>query len=121
MILHSFSVGTQVGQPGAGLVLSSNTLYGTSVRGGASDHGTVFGLWLGPLPQLTITRSGTNVILTWPTNMEGFSYAGYTLQFTTNLSTAAWSTNLPAPVVVNGFYTVTNPISGTHKFYQLSQ
>jgi hypothetical protein len=41
------------------------------------------------------------------------------LEFTTNLSPAVWSTNLPAPVIANGQYTVTNPISGTHKFYRL--
>jgi hypothetical protein len=55
--------------------------------------------------------------LTWPTNA-----AGFTLQFTTNLgSSAVWTTNSPAPVVVNGQNTVTNPISGAQQFYRLSQ
>jgi len=68
-------------------------------------------------PQLTIIRSVANVILTWPTNA-----AGFTLQSTTNLvSPAVWSTVSPVPVIVNGKNTVTNVISGTRKFFRLSQ
>jgi hypothetical protein len=68
-------------------------------------------------PQLAITRSGANVIVTWPTNVTGF-----TLQSTTNLvSPAVWTTVSPAPVVVNGQNAVTNPISGKQNFYRLSQ
>jgi hypothetical protein len=68
-----------------------------------------------PLHALAIVLSGTNVILTWPTNVTG------TLQFTTNLvSPAAWNTNLPSPVVVNGQNAVTNPISGSQQFFRLS-
>jgi hypothetical protein len=67
-------------------------------------------------PELAIVDSGANVILTWPTNA-----AGYTLQSTTNLAPASWSTVSPAPVVVNGQNSVTNPISGTQKFYRLVQ
>src|ERR1017187_1999620 len=66
---------------------------------------------------LTIIRSATNVILMWPTNATGFI-----LQSTTNLvSPAVWTTIVPEPVVVNGNNTVTNPISGSQKFYRLSQ
>ncbi|HXR47372.1 MAG TPA: SUMF1/EgtB/PvdO family nonheme iron enzyme [Candidatus Limnocylindrales bacterium] len=66
--------------------------------------------------QLTITLSGTNVILTWPTN----NTAGLALQSTLNLGSASvWSPVSPAPVIVNGPYTVTNPISGTQQFYRL--
>jgi hypothetical protein len=57
------------------------------------------------------------VILTWPTNAVGF-----TLQSTTNLSSpSVWVTNSPAPVVIGGQNTVTNPISGTQQFYRLTQ
>src|SRR5262249_19312434 len=70
-----------------------------------------------PPPQLTITASGTNVILSWPTNAVGF-----TLQSTTNFrSSASWVTNSSAPVVVNGQNNVTNPVSGPQQFYRLSQ
>jgi formylglycine-generating enzyme required for sulfatase activity len=73
-------------------------------------------------PQLTITPLGTNVILTWPTNVDGFDYSGFTLQSATNLiSPAGWSTVVPLQSVVNGLNTVTNPISGTQQFYRLYQ
>ena len=68
-------------------------------------------------PQLTIVRSGTNMILTWPTSATGF-----TLQSAMNLfSPVVWAAVSPLPVVVNGQNTVTNPISGPRKFYELSQ
>jgi hypothetical protein len=119
--LHTFeaaapSTGTNTdgGSPN-GLILSSNTLYGTANSRGNSGYGTVFSLTLPP-PQLTVISSRANVILTWPTNFTGFS-----LQSTTNLgSSAIWTTNSPAPVVVNGQNTVTNPISGTQQFFRLS-
>jgi len=68
-------------------------------------------------PLLTLIPQGANVILTWPTNA-----AGFTLQSTTNLVSAAdWSTNSPAPVVIAGQNTVTNPITGAQMFFRLSQ
>jgi hypothetical protein len=68
----------------------------------------------GPVPELTIIPSGTNVILEWPTNATGF-----TLQSTTNLSPAVWSAVSPAPVVVNTNNVVTNTTSGRQHFYRL--
>jgi len=94
--------------PNGGLILSGNTLYGTAWGGGTNGTGTVFSLALAG-PQLTIAHSGTNVILTWPTNATGF-----TLESTTNLAAPVW-------ITVSGQNTVTNPISGTQKFYRLSQ
>jgi uncharacterized repeat protein (TIGR03803 family) len=76
--LHSFTGGSDGASPQAGLVLSGNTLYGTAAGGGSSGNGTVFSLSF--RPQLTITPSGTNVILTWPANVAGFDYTGYRLQ-----------------------------------------
>jgi len=123
--LHSFTdtsgganTNSDGGVPGCTLVLSGNTLYGTAAGGGSSGRGTVFSLTLPiALPQLTVSPSAANVILTWPTNA-----AGFTLQSITNLgSSAVWTTNSPAPVVVNGQNTVTNPISGAQQFYRLSQ
>lgn len=104
--------------PLASLVLFGSTLYGTANSGGPSGYGSVFGVTVpaGP-PELTITTAGRNVILTWSTNITGF-----TLQSTTNLDSASfWSPVSQAPAAVNGLYTVTNPISGTQQFYRLSQ
>jgi uncharacterized repeat protein (TIGR03803 family) len=112
--LYNFTGGYDGENPVGSLVLSGNTLYGTT-QYGATGEGTVFSLTLGPAPpQLTIALSGSNVILTWPTNA-----AGFTLEFATNLAASAWNTNLPAPVVVSGQNTVTNAISNAQQFYRL--
>jgi uncharacterized repeat protein (TIGR03803 family) len=101
--------------PVAGMILSGNTLFGTAENGGWYGVGTVFRLSLGT--KLTIVRSGTNVVVTWPTNATVF-----TLESTTNLvPPVVWSTNSPMPVVISGTNTVTNAISGTRKFYRLIQ
>jgi uncharacterized repeat protein (TIGR03803 family) len=100
------------------LLISGNTLYGAAGVGGSSGYGTVFSLSFAP--RLTIARSAANVVVTWPTNVAGFDYTGFTLQSTTNLvSPAVWSINSPAPTVVNGQNTVTNPASDTQKFFRL--
>ena len=102
--------------PRAGVILSGNILYGSLTSYSNFGDERLFSLSL-PQPQLTIVRSGTNVILAWPTNILTF-----TLQATTNLAaTNLWSNVSPASVVVNGLNTVTNPISSASRFYRLSQ
>jgi len=116
--LHTFTGGDGA-FPDAAVILSGNTLYGAVELGGSSNSVTIFSLTLPSVstPQLTIIPSGDNIILTWPTNT-----AGFTLQSTTNLiSSAVWSTVSPESVVLNGQNTVTNLISGTERFYRLSQ
>jgi len=105
------------------LVLTRNSLAGFARKltdGGDFGSGTIFSISLGPsinLPQLAIVHFGGDVILTWPTNDNSF-----TLQSTSNLlSSTAWATASPTPVVVNGLNTVTNTISGTQRYYRLSQ
>jgi len=118
--VHIFTGGTDGAQPVAGLVLSGNTLFGTTHRGGDSaGDGTVFSLSFPP-PQLTLIPSGPNLILRWPANYAGFEYTGYTLQSTTNLAAPVWTTVSPGSVVVDGQNTVTNPVSGTQQFYRLA-
>jgi uncharacterized repeat protein (TIGR03803 family) len=114
-VLHTFSGGQDGRAPKAGLTLSGNTLYGTTAIGGDNDIGTIFSISL-PVPQLAINNSSEGIILTWPADSGGF-----TLQSTTNLLSPVWTTNSPAPVVVNGQNTVTNPISATQQFYRLEQ
>ena len=111
----SFYTNSDGALPYAGLLLSDNALYGTASQGGSFGNGTVFSISFAP--QLIITRCETNVILSWPTNAVGF-----TLQSTTNLvSPTVWSANFPAPVIVNGQTTVTNPITDVQRFYRLKQ
>jgi uncharacterized repeat protein (TIGR03803 family) len=102
--------------PVAGLILVGNTLYGTAAYGGASGVGTVFSLTL-PGPQLAITVSGANVMLSWPTNATGF-----TLESVTNLvPPVVWQTNSATPIVIGGQDIVTNPITSSQMFFRLTQ
>jgi uncharacterized repeat protein (TIGR03803 family) len=115
-VLHTF-IEHEGNNPWSGLVLSGDTLYGTTRVGGSFNSGTVFSISLSATPpQLALAHAGGNVLLQWPTNS-----VVYTLQYTTNLASPLWTTNLPSPVVVNGQYTVTNPISGAQQFFRLSQ
>jgi hypothetical protein len=67
-------------------------------------------------PQLMITPSGANVLLSWPASATGFH-----LESTTNLNpTVVWTSNSTPPVLVNGKFTVTNPIADAERFYRLS-
>jgi len=69
------------------------------------------------LPQLAITLSDTNAILTWPTNFPAFS-----LELATKLaSPTVWQTNPTAPAVIGGLNVVTTAISSKRQFYRLKQ
>jgi hypothetical protein len=76
-------------------------------------------------PQLTITSSGTDVILAWPSNYAGVvmkenHYEAYFLQSTTSLvSPVVWRFVYPMPIVVNGQLVVTNSIDDTQRFYRI--
>ena len=115
--LHTFTNSPDGDSPHAVLILSGNTLYGTTSGGGTNGNGMVFSLSL-PTPPLTIIVSGTNAIVTWPTNVLVF-----TLQSTTSLvPPTVWTTVSPPPYAVIGTNNVvTNTISGTQQqFYRLS-
>jgi autotransporter-associated beta strand protein len=67
------------------------------------------------LPILSILPLGnTNVVLSWPTNVTGF-----TLEANTNLNTSIWAVVSPPPVVSGTNNVVTNAVSGTQKYYRL--
>ena len=72
------------------------------------------------LVQLAIIPAGTNALLTWPTNFNG-----YTLQSTTNLNVnpaalAAWTYVSTVPAIIATNNVVTNTISGPQKFFRLA-
>ena len=69
----------------------------------------------GPAPQLTIVRSLTNAVVSWPTN-----YNCYTLQFAPALSSnTTWAAH-PGPFTTSGgkIY-ATNGVGGTNRFFRL--
>ena len=98
------------------IVLSTNNGVISEAFVGSATLFTLITTATGARPLLNISRSGTNVLVEWPTNATGF-----TLESSTNLASAVWSSNLPAPVVVNTNQVVTNGISGTQKYYRLIQ
>ena len=85
--LASFNVGDGAG-PAAGLILSGNTLYGTTVAGGANGDGTVFSVPVtGGTPTVLASFNGSNgknpygdLILSgntlYGTTSEGGAYGG---------------------------------------------
>ena len=81
------------------------------------DSGVITGGWsltITTAPVLAISRAGTNSILSWAN-----AITGYTLQATPSLSPAAWTNVSPAPVVISGYYTVTNAMTNSSTFYRL--
>jgi uncharacterized repeat protein (TIGR03803 family) len=95
---------TDGADPYGGLVSAGGVLYGTASILGGSNGGTLFSF--GP-PQLSITLSGSNLILTWPTDAAAF--------------------NLQSAPAVNGAYITisgaTNPYTSattnTQQFFRL--
>jgi uncharacterized repeat protein (TIGR03803 family) len=120
LTLYRFSGTNDGANPLAGLVMVGNTLYGTASAGGSNSDGTVFSLALESAiasPELSILRSGNEVILTWPASATGF-----TLQSTTNLALPdLWSAVPASPVIVSGEYTVTNALTSHVTFYRLAR
>jgi len=112
--LYVFSGGEDGGGPGVTLTMSGNSLYGTTTQGGIYNQGTVFRLSLPATASASIVRSETNMILAWPTNS-----GTPRLQSSTNL--IDWAQVPQTPEVLNGQYTMTNPMTGDRMFFRLKQ
>jgi uncharacterized repeat protein (TIGR03803 family) len=116
-LLESFAADTNGYSPQGPLIVAGNTIYGTTSTGGTGGGGTIFKMSVVPAPpQLTITTSATNLVLTWPTNVTG-----YAVQSATNLNSFVWEALPVTPAITNGEYLVTFPLSGTQQFYRLRQ
>jgi pimeloyl-ACP methyl ester carboxylesterase len=66
------------------------------------------------LPQLTITKSGNGISISWPSNV-----VGYSVQTTTNLTN--WETVTNAPSIIGNNYVITNTWPDQIRFFRLSQ
>jgi uncharacterized repeat protein (TIGR03803 family) len=99
------------------LILSGNDLLGVASSGGGSADGTIFTVTLPAPPMLAATVADGSFVVTWPTNISGF-----TLQSSAAPdSLTGWTAVSPDPVVVNGQYTSTNAISGVQRFFRLGK
>lgn len=93
-----------------GDVLSSTTVnYGTPPE--------LYAIAPVPPPQLTIARSGNQIIISWSTN----NAVGLSLKAITSFGTgAAWNAVNPMPVLVGNQWVATNSITGASRYFRLS-
>ena len=86
----------------------------------ASGVGTVQVQALQPngtaLPALGFSRSGGQLVFSWPTNA-----ASFTLTTASSLTSPVWASVAATPFVVNDQYVVTNSITTGNQFYRLSR
>jgi uncharacterized repeat protein (TIGR03803 family) len=114
------------------LVLSGNTLYGTALFGGDSDNGTVFAVNTDgtgfktlhsftslaiPVPQLTITPVGENLLVAWPINSGAMVYS---LESTTDIRSPSWNPVSFTANVLNRQNIATLPSSSQTQFFRLN-
>ena len=98
---------------------AAGTTYRIAVDGYSGVSGGVVLAWAvaGAVdaPSLSSALYANQIVLAWPTRFTGFG-----LESTLSLTSGApWSAVSPAPVIVDGSYTVTNTTTGGSKFYRL--
>ena len=95
-------------------VIGRTDFFGAAEGGGSWGYGTVFHLAFSP-PVLEMIPDGSNVLLQWPVSPGDFR-----LETTTSpAAPAIWTTNTLAPILVNGYYAVTNPTIDSQRFFRL--
>jgi hypothetical protein len=68
-------------------------------------------------PVIGFQTSGSNLLLTWPTNNPG-----YALQFTTDLASGVWSpVGPPSPTITGTNYQLTLPPTNASLYFRLSK
>ena len=86
------------------------TMYASS----ASAWGTQISELIAAPLLLSLSRTGTNILLSWPS-----AAAGYQLQFKDSLSSGNWASIPQAPVVNHNQFTVSLAASGKAQFFRL--
>jgi uncharacterized repeat protein (TIGR03803 family) len=123
-LLRSFTNSPDAAFPVAGLLLSGNTLYGTSQQGGTRGGGTVFSLTIpAVLPIITDLRlAGTDLVITAINGVAGRTYAIITSPDVTS-PLSHWSPLATNVLSADGTFSITatnavNP-AATSAFYRL--
>jgi hypothetical protein len=111
---HNFPVNHQGNTFSFGrVVIAGDRIYALNANNG------VLALGIAPVtpvpPSLSITKSGSDVIISWSTNASG-----YTLEATPVLASPSTWTNVGAATIVGDQYVVTNAAAGT-LFYRLKK
>jgi hypothetical protein len=65
------------------------------------------------LPELSLLRAGTDLVLQWPTN-----YAGFTLQWSTS-PVGGWTNLTSSPSISGSYFTFTNTVAAALQYYRL--
>jgi hypothetical protein len=117
-VSDNLAIATATTNPASGSVfpLGTNTVTLTATDTAHNTNFCTFKVIVlpGAAPQLSIVRSGTNVVVSW-TN----SYGCYTLQYASAIASNSWSL-YPGPFVTNnGTIYVTNSAPLTNRFYRL--
>jgi hypothetical protein len=102
--------------------LVPNTTYYYRVRayngfGASSNSATISVTTSLSAPTLYYSRQASNLVLSWPTNVTGF-----TLEFATNFPASAWAPHPNSPLILNGQFMITDimdTVDGGHRFYRL--
>jgi hypothetical protein len=76
----------------------------------------ISGTGTAPSPALCVSAlaSRDKIVIAWPSSFGGFS-----LEYTTDLRATNWIPDPAVPVLVEGNYTVTNPLTAGNRFYRL--
>ncbi|MGH7972335.1 MAG: choice-of-anchor tandem repeat GloVer-containing protein, partial [Limisphaerales bacterium] len=118
--LHNFAGDGDGANPATELVLSDNTLYGTTTAGGLSGFGTIFALTL-PIPPAALTISVPEQLPNHQFQMLVNGSAGqtYTVQMSTNIALSNWM-----PILVtnatSGEFLFTDPTpTNQQRFYRV--
>lgn len=103
---------------GTGIAARFNSPFGVAVDSAGKIYvGEIYShtIRLGwPFPKLQMTRSGDQVVLSWPASPTTFG-----LEAVNDLPATSWLPVSPQPVVIQGQNAVTNAASGGARFYRL--
>lgn len=90
--------------------------WGADAEIGYARLGVSLGAISVPSPTLTVSRSGGNVVLSWPT-----AAAGFTLEATPSLASASWAAVADPPVVQGDQNVLTTTAAGTARYFRLKK
>ena len=118
--LHTFTGGSDGGDPLGDLILSGNILYGTANLGGSSGNGTVFALSLSAAPPApTISSPARLPGGQFHMTVNGSAGQNYTIQLSTNLGSTNWTSLLVTNSATSSFLFTDPNATNSPRFYRV--